>query len=175
MRNVDPYKLLWLLPVIFSIHNMEELPLLQTWADVVIPDRRFSLFKDLYKLNNIAFAMILLTFAVTVVIWMEYKKRNVITFRFTFLCTNLLLVNGIMHVAQFLLYKRYVPGLISAVLLMIPYMTYMIFLFARNKRITMKGIIQYSFISMITMSPIIIIFLFVSNLFVKLISGLLAI
>lgn len=172
MRNLDAYKILWLLPIIFLIHNMEEFPFLQKWANERINDSRFGLFKDLYQLSNIAIAMILLTLAVSIVIWMEYKKRNYITFNLTFLCICLLLINGIVHVGQFFLYKRYVPGLITAVLLLIPYMTYIIYLFIKNNDIKTREVIKYLVISIIIMSPIIFLFLLISNWFAKLISSL---
>ncbi|WP_445659589.1 HXXEE domain-containing protein [Aeribacillus sp. FSL K6-8394] len=40
------------------------------------------------------------------------------------------------HVGQFFLYKRYVPGLITAVLILIPYMAYIIYLFIKNNIIS---------------------------------------
>lgn len=47
---------------------------------------------------------------VSVIVWMEYKKCHRITLRCTVFCACLLLVNGIVHVGQFLLYSSYVPG-----------------------------------------------------------------
>ncbi|MGX1901464.1 HXXEE domain-containing protein [Thermolongibacillus altinsuensis] len=161
-KSIHPYQILWLLPIVFAIHNIEELPFLQGWANEILDDYPF--LARLYDFKNLAIAMGLLTLTVSIVVWMEYKKRNRITLHFTVFCICLLLVNGLIHVGQFFVYRHYVPGLISAVVLMIPYMAYILYLFVKNNRIQMREIFVYLVFSVIAMNPLIIVFLLISSL-----------
>jgi Protein of unknown function with HXXEE motif len=145
---------------------MEKLLFLEEWAKEVFAGRSWKFFVRLYELSNLAVAMLLLTLTVSVVVWMEYKKRHCITLHCTVFCACLLLVNGIVHVGQFFLYSSYVPGLISAVLLMIPYMVYFLWLLAENRCISVKQIAKYLVISIVAMNPLIIIFLIISRLII---------
>jgi hypothetical protein len=163
---VNIYKILWLLPIVFAIHNMEELLFLEEWAKEVFAGRSWMFFAKLYESPNLEVAMLLLTLTVSVIVWMEYKKCHRITLRCTVFCACLLLVNGIVHVGQFLLYSSYIPGLISAVLLLIPYMVYFLWLLAENRCISVKQIVKYLVISIVAMNPLILIFLIASRLII---------
>ncbi|BDG48953.1 hypothetical protein [Parageobacillus sp. KH3-4] len=55
------YKILWLLPIVFSIHNMEELLFLEEWAKEVFAGRSWMFFARLYESPNLEVAMLLLT------------------------------------------------------------------------------------------------------------------
>ncbi|REK59900.1 HXXEE domain-containing protein [Parageobacillus thermoglucosidasius] len=54
------------------------------------------------------------------------------------------LYTEIAHAGQFLLYSSYVPGVISAALLLIPYMAYFLWLLAENRCISVKYIVKYA-------------------------------
>jgi hypothetical protein len=166
-KSLHPYQILWLLPIVFAIHNIEELPFLQGWANEILDDDPFMFLAGLYEFKNVAIAMVLLTLTVSIVVWMEYKKRNLITLHLTVFCTCLLLVNGMVHVGQFFVYRHYVPGLISAVLFMIPYMTYILYLLIKNNRIQTREVTKYFVLSVIAMNPLIIIFLLISSLLAR--------
>ncbi|RAK19090.1 uncharacterized protein with HXXEE motif [Anoxybacillus vitaminiphilus] len=166
-KSIHPYQILWLLPVVFAIHNIEELPFLQRWANEFLDKRPFMFLVRLYEFKNLAIAMILLTLTASIIVWMEYKKRNRLTLHLTVFCICLLLVNGVVHAGQFFVYRHYVPGLISAVLLMIPYMTYILYLFVQNNRIQTRGVMKYLVLSVIVMNPLIVIFLFISSLLAR--------
>jgi hypothetical protein len=162
--KLHPYQILWLLPVVFAIHNIEELPFLQRWANEFLDKRPFMFLARLYELKNVAIAMVLLTLTVSIIVWMEYKKRSRITLHLTVFCICLLLVNGVVHAGQFFVYRHYVPGLISAVVLMIPYMTYILYLLIKNNRIQAREVMKYFVLSVIAMNPLIIVFLLISSL-----------
>lgn len=173
MRNINVYKILWLLPIIFLIHNIEEIAGFQKWVDHMVSNHRFAFLNQLYRIENVIIAMVLLTSVVTIVIWIEYRQRSSLTFHLAYLCICLLLANGFTHVGQLFLYKKdYVPGLVSATLLVIPYASYMSYLFIENEYIHLKKAIKYFIISIIAMGPIIMLFLLISELFVILIRGL---
>ncbi|WP_203363700.1 HXXEE domain-containing protein [Bacillus sp. REN10] len=157
------YKILWALPVIFAIHNGEELPQLENWTNEHLADKSFAFLRELYSFHSLAFAMIMLTVVVTVVVILEYKLRNKLTFTLTMLSACLLLINGLTHIVQSMIFQSYMPGLISAVLLLIPYMSFVLYLSMKANRIRLKTIGLYLVISVIVMVPIIFIFLILSR------------
>lgn len=57
-------------------------------------------------------------------------------------------------------------GLISAVLLLIPYMVYFLWLLAENRCISVKQIVKYLVISIVAMNPLILIFLIAPRLII---------
>ncbi|MEL3970720.1 HXXEE domain-containing protein [Rossellomorea oryzaecorticis] len=166
MRRDSPYKILWLVPIIFAIHNVEELPQMEKWADKVFDERQVPFLSDLYTFESVALAMLLLTITVGVVIYFEYKFRNRVTYVLSLLSVCLLLVNGIVHLVQFLIFKQYVPGLISACFLLIPFLSYIFYGLFKSERLTKKQILVYLTISLVAMNPIIILFLLVSKLMI---------
>ncbi|WP_100402621.1 HXXEE domain-containing protein [Bacillus sp. FJAT-42315] len=157
------YQILWALPIIFAIHNVEELPQLGSWANEHVTGDSFSFLRELYSFHSLTFAMILLTVVVTVVIILEYQFRNKLTFTLTMLSTCLLLINGFTHIVQSIIFQSYVPGLISAVLLLIPYMSFVLYLSLKTNRIQLKTMGLYVGISVIGMVPIIFMFLIFSK------------
>ncbi|MDQ0177576.1 HXXEE domain-containing protein [Bacillus chungangensis] len=165
MKSLSPYKILWLLPIIFAIHNLEELWLLEDWVKTFTNDRKFAFIKNFYRFETLAFAMILLTLAGAVIIFFAYRKQSNITFHLMILCNSLLFINSLTHLGQFFLFRKYVPGLLSAVILMMPFTFYTLFLYIKNKSITPKMAAVYLGISVLAMGPIIIIFLVISKLF----------
>ncbi|MGM7635183.1 HXXEE domain-containing protein [Bacillus sp. Hm123] len=157
------YQVLWALPIIFAIHNVEELPQLGNWANEHLTGESFIFLRELYSFHSLTFAMILLTVVVTVVVILEYRFRNKLTFTLTTLSTCLLLINGLTHIVQSVIFQSYVPGLISAVLLLIPYMSFVLYLSLKANRIRLKMIGVYVGISIIGMVPIIFVFLILSR------------
>lgn len=167
MMKGHPYQILWLLPIVFAFHNIEELLFFPRWANYLLGVYPFMHFSWLFERKNVAMAMVLLTVTVGFIVWMEYKNHNGYTLHFTIYCICLLLVNGMVHVGQFFVYRHYVPGLITAVLLMIPYLIYVLYLLIKNNFIQMRKVFLYFVLSMITMSPLIIVFLLISRLMVR--------
>ncbi|WP_338749182.1 HXXEE domain-containing protein [Bacillus sp. FJAT-52991] len=157
------YKILWALPIIFAIHNVEELPQLGSWANEHLAGESFAFLRELYSFHSLAFAMVLLTVVVAVVVILEYKFRNKLTFMLTMLSACLLLINGLTHIVQSMVFQSYMPGLISAVLLLIPYMSFVLYLSMKANRIRLRTIGFYLVISVIVMVPIIFIFLILSR------------
>ncbi|OAT81013.1 hypothetical protein A6P54_13550 [Bacillus sp. MKU004] len=166
MRKDSLYKFLWLVPIIFAIHNAEELPQMEQWAEKVFQNRSVPFLSELYSFKSVALAMLLLTVAVGLVIFMEYKLRTKVTYVLTVLSVCLLLVNGIVHVVQFLIFKQYVPGLVSACILLIPFLSYLLYRLIKTGRLSKKQIAVYLTISLVAMNPIIILFLLVSKLMI---------
>ncbi|MGE7625286.1 HXXEE domain-containing protein [Viridibacillus sp. NPDC096237] len=166
MKKINLFKILWVLPIIFAIHNLEELPQLGKWAEKVLDSERLHFLRDFYSFQTLVVAMVLLTLTVGIIILLEYKVRNKITSSLTLLCTCLLLINGITHLIQFFVYGGYVPGLITAVTLLIPYMSFILYIQIKNYDLTIKKVILYILISVIIMFPTITIFLFIANILV---------
>jgi hypothetical protein len=167
MNKLSPFKIIWTIPIVFLIHNLEELWLMEEWADAFLKNRNTGFIERLYQFNTVALAMVLLTFAVTFILYLHYRKRNKITLNLTILSISLLCFNSFTHIGQFLFLQKYVPGLLSAVFLMAPLTLYSLYLFVANKIITPKRGIAYFGVSILTMGPIIILFLSIAKLFTK--------
>ena len=167
MKNLSPFKIIWGIPIVFLIHNLEELWFMEDWAEVYLKDRNNEFIERLYQFDTVAMAMLLLTLAVTFILFLHYWKRNKITLNLTILCISLLCFNSFTHIGQFLFLQKYVPGLLSAVFLMAPLTLYSLYLFVTNKMISTKRGITYFGISILTMGPIIILFLSIANLITK--------
>jgi hypothetical protein len=55
--KVNIYKILWLLPIVFAIHNMEELLFLEEWAKEVFAGRSWIFFANCtsFQINESAY------------------------------------------------------------------------------------------------------------------------
>ncbi|MUL34582.1 HXXEE domain-containing protein [Priestia megaterium] len=164
MKMLNPYRILWILPIVFGIHNFEELFYLQGWIKEVVNQNKFQFLVSLYNFNNLRMAMILLTLFSVIIVFMEYKRRNKLSFSILILGICLLEINGVTHFFQLIIFQRYNPGLISACLLIIPYMSYMLYLFYKNNYVKKKNILKYLLISIFSMNPIILMFLLLAKI-----------
>lgn len=152
--------IIWFLPIIFAIHNIEEILFINKSVDMI---NSIPLLSNLYQRSTYTLAIILLTLLVTIIMLFEYQKHTKVTFHISLFCFCLLLVNGFSHVIQFIVFQQYIPGLVSAIILFIPYIIYYLYVLIRTGRLTKGMLISYMVISMITMGPIIFLFLFISK------------
>ncbi|MDQ0233497.1 HXXEE domain-containing protein [Metabacillus malikii] len=158
----NPYQLLWLLPIVFTFHNLEELLVMEftSFSFSKMPE----FLESLYQFNTVALAMILLTLAVTMVIYLDYRLKTKATLYLSILCCGLLFINSLSHIGQFIVLKEYVPGFITALLLMMPFTLYVLILYVTNGFISIKRLFIILAISIVTMGPLIILFLVISRI-----------
>lgn len=120
--------LLWLLPIIFMFHDFEEIIMMKAWLGKNA-DEAASRFPFLSKLLSKQKKLSTAAFALEVA--EEFILISIITFfaveqELHALWTGLLLVfflHLIMHVGQFVVYRKYVPVIITSIL-SIPYCIY---------------------------------------------------
>jgi hypothetical protein len=154
-----------MIPIAFLFHNLEELWFMDDWVNFYTNNRNFRFLENLFQFDTVAVAMVLLTLVVTCILLLQYRKRNKITLNLTILCICLLFFNSITHLGQFLFLQKYVPGLLSAAFLIMPLTFYSLYLFITNKMVMLKIGITYLAVSVLTMGPIIILFLAIAKLF----------
>lgn len=114
------YQWFWLLPVIFTMRNVEEVVFFRHW---LLPE----FIKGLVRYQTFLFATIILTFAVVGIVLIEYKVKRPFTLRLSLITINLLLINSLTHIGQFFFAFSYVPGLVTAILLMLPFTIWLLY------------------------------------------------
>ncbi len=109
---------------IFAIHNAEEIMGMDSWAHINLPAE----YAELYETNSFRIAALLLLFLYAVIagsLWL----RDLPFLRSTFLIgANAILTNGIVHAVISLLLNQPMPGICSAILLIIPLFSAIIWL-----------------------------------------------
>jgi hypothetical protein len=129
LLNID--KLIWLFPIVFILHDFEELILFEPWlkknaSDIMqrvknkVPTWMETQLKVITQKTTIQFAFpICLIYTLTCIASLlaaEYDQYS-----FFILSSGLFFVHGFMHLGQAILLRRYVPAIITSALVAIPY------------------------------------------------------
>ena len=163
--NHTNHRVIWILPIIFAVHNIEELFFLQK-SNFTITNR-FPLLSDFYETPTFIIAMILLTVVVVCIVLLEFYKHNKITFYICLYMICLLLMNGMTHAIRFFIFQQYNPGLVSALCLLIPSIIFYLIILLQSAKVTKKILSIFLLTSLLTMGPIILLFLFSSYRLLK--------
>ncbi|MDU4695277.1 MAG: HXXEE domain-containing protein [Paenibacillus sp.] len=127
MDNISISSLVWLFLVAFVIHDMEEIIWVGPWAKrnrqkvvAAVPARMKRSLTQMLNITSSQFAVaVLLEFIVFVPFTLMAAEQGGF---FVFLSFNtLFFVHVFTHVAQSLYLKMYTPGVITAVLIVLPY------------------------------------------------------
>lgn len=128
---IDINFLIWLFPIAFILHDFEELILFEPWlkrnAGVIIGRVKDKVPAFLEKqLNSILsktttqFAIpIYLIFILTII--SALLAAGFGKYSFFLLASSLFFLHGFMHIGQSIFLRRYIPALITSVLIVIPY------------------------------------------------------
>lgn len=115
-------RLLWLVPVFFTLHNLEEAPFMESWS------KRLPLrIHPTVSTRQFVIAVIFLTLAgfLLTYIGVEYLG-NQTGYLLVLEIEMILLFNAfIPHIATTIRFRMYSPGVISAVLITIPFSVYL--------------------------------------------------
>ncbi|KYD32462.1 MULTISPECIES: hypothetical protein [Parageobacillus] len=115
---------------------MKELFFLEEWAKEVFAGRSWMFFAGLHELPNLAVASL---YRASSSRW-NIKTSSYHRFIVRYFAHVGFLYTEIAHAGQFLLYR----SVNSAVLLLIPYMVYFLWLLAENRCISVKYIVKYA-------------------------------
>ncbi|MCH1639265.1 HXXEE domain-containing protein [Paenibacillus timonensis] len=127
MDNLSVTSLVWLFLVTFVIHDMEEIIWVGPWAKrnrqkvtVTVPARMKRSLTQMLNITSSQFAVaVLLEFIVFVPFTLMAAEQGRF---FIFLSFNtLFFLHVFTHVAQSLYLKMYTPGVVTAVLIVLPY------------------------------------------------------
>ena len=114
--------LLWLFPIVVTLHNAEEAIWLPGWS------KRAVLWHSPVTPGSFRFAVAVLTLLAFVVTWLsaESGKQSVWTYM-TFGCMVVTLANVLIpHLALTVALRSYMPGVATAVLLNLPVLTLLV-------------------------------------------------
>lgn len=127
MDNLSVTSLVWLFLVSFVIHDMEEIIWVGPWSKrnrhkvaVAVPQRMKRSLTQMLNITSSQFAVaVLLEFTVFVPFTLMAAEQGRF---FIFLSFNtLFFLHVFTHVAQSLYLKMYTPGVVTAVLIVLPY------------------------------------------------------
>lgn len=142
-QTISLSSLLWLFMIVFMLHDLEEIIMLDPWMK---KNRSFALKKipsgmrgkaaRILDIKSYQFAVaVLLEFIVFIPVTFIAVERGQY---FMFLAFNsVLLLHVFMHVGQSIILRRYTIGVVSAVVLVLPYTVYLFY------RLTSEGIVTW--------------------------------
>ena len=146
MQSSTLKNLILCFPLIFLIHDLEEIV---TIEHIQLPIRLPFTISTL----EFTFAFVFLWIIVTVGCLYAAKGRSFLWLKplsfFSLLVAGAFLANGIGHVLQAIVFQKYVPGVITAALLLIPYCIIAIKKLYKVKLLTKKQVIGYLLIGFI--------------------------
>jgi len=133
--SLDAYKLVWLFPIAFILHDFEELLLFEPWlkknAQAIksrikgrVPAFIERQFDAILGKSTLEFAFpICLNFLLACI--SAFLAAGFGSYSMFLIASSLFFLHGFMHVGQAMLLRRYVPALITSLLVAIPYGTFL--------------------------------------------------
>jgi hypothetical protein len=127
----DIITLIWLFPIAFILHDFEELILFEPWlkknADLIrsriehrLPaamEKRVSRILD-KNTTEFALSIYLIFILMVIVSLLAALSDQLIPF---LIASSLFFLHGFMHIGQAIFLRRYIPALITSVVIVIPY------------------------------------------------------
>jgi hypothetical protein len=160
------FLLIWLLPVLYLIHDTEEILTIQSFIQHHSDTIPFSI-----STLQFTIAFILLWIVATIGCYQAARNRSFLGMQpipfFSFLVPGILLANGVGHLLQAMYFHSYVPGLFTAILVIFPYSIYTLKYFLDRRLLTLKKFIRFFLLGFVLQGPFAFLALFLSNLFVK--------
>lgn len=115
-------RLLWLVPIFFMLHNMEEAPFMESWS------KRIPLkIHPTVSTRQFVIAVIFLTLAGFLLTYLgvEYLASQTGYFMVMGIQAILLFNAFVPHIASTIRFRMYSPGVITAILITIPFSFYL--------------------------------------------------
>lgn len=126
---IAPRSLLLAAPVVFTVHVLEEAPGFVTWVNSHI-DRDIT--QSSFWIGN--FIALLITLAVVFFQWISESKLSALMV-LTWL-GFLMVGNAVLHIGAAVIYGTYVPGVVTAILLYLPFSALAIASLLRSRRVS---------------------------------------
>jgi hypothetical protein len=164
--SFDLSRLIWWFPIAFIMHDFEELILFEPWlkknANVIVnrvenkvPTFLEKQLKVILGKTTTQFAFpIFLIFILTCV--SSLLAAEFVSYPFFLLSSSLFFLHGFMHVGQAILLHRYIPALITSVLVVIPYGTVLFWKLAITGIVSVPELLIYFLVAIVLAAPFII-------------------
>jgi len=147
------------LPMVFLIHDLEELLTLERFQPVIISSfpARYHAYLQI-SFRQFAAAVFILFIAILLITLIAYVYPSSLCIsNLLFWTVTILWMNSLTHILQAIIFGQYVPGLVSAVLLMLPYSSLFIKQLIKTRSYSVKAILIVSLAALLS-SPVLIIF-----------------
>lgn len=145
MENIKFISIIWLLPIIFMLHDFEEIIFMEWWGEknkLELIEKYPRIAKVYTRLSTAAFALavseefiiiILITLVSIIFEWYYLWFGLLITF----------LVHLIVHLIQWIIYKKYIPAIVTVVPSMM-YSVYAIYFIYNNSNMGILPLAMWS-------------------------------
>jgi hypothetical protein len=122
MNSLSFENLLWLVPIFFAIHNMEEAPFMERWSKRLPFKVPVS-----YTTRQFIIAVIILTLGgFLITYWGIEYLHNTTGYLIVLGIQAILFLNAFVpHIGSTILYRMYSPGVVSATLITVPFSIYL--------------------------------------------------
>ena len=128
--HVQLVSLLWLFPILFMFHDFEEILTVEKWVktkgEVVfnqLPPFAQKTFRSSFQMNTIYFAKDVFWIYLTIVIVTAFTVFFEIYLLFLILL-HVFFIHVFTHVGQTIYFRVYTPGVVTAIILVLPYSVY---------------------------------------------------
>jgi hypothetical protein len=157
------YILVWLFPFLFLIHDIEEMITIERFIDN---------HSDIIPLSittlqfTVAFCLL---WVLTIIACYKISHNRPflgmepITL-FSFIVPGIFLANGVGHVLQMIYFQSYVPGIITAVVIIFPYSLYALKQLLAKKLLSVKKFIRFVIIGFVLQAPFALLALLIGKL-----------
>lgn len=144
--TVSTLSLIWMTLVVFFIHDLEEIiwvePFLKKNRNKVIgrlPDKLALKLEHILTITSSQFSVaVLIEFIVLAVVTFSAAEFGYYLLFLSFV--TIFLLHVFTHLAQSLLFRMYTPGVVSAVLLVLPFTVYMLLRLTQESLVTWKQV-----------------------------------
>lgn len=159
-------------PAIYLAHDLEELATVRAWVAAnwqKLPEpvvQWLGANADLTHLYAVAIATVFVAMAAVSVAAARANASRVIIGVFA-LTVMMRFANGLLHIAQAVFTRGYVPGLISAILLLLPYSAWLIMRLRRDSLIRHEAVHVLFIAGLLLQIPLIAIVLLFASLLTR--------
>lgn len=105
---------------VFTLHNIEELAYHDAGSGSINTTKIMQQWGDIYQPDRFIVAVIILTIILTAFLIPATIPQTSKTARLALVATGALIGNSITHIAQAAIFQSYNPGLITAIILLLP-------------------------------------------------------
>lgn len=141
---------MWLFLATFMIHDFEEIIVVESWMKKnypkirnVVPRPLANRLKDMSTIKSSQFTVaVLLEFIIFIPItYLAVEHQNYLLFVGF---NAILLLHVFMHLGQSIYLKMYTPGVITGIVITLPYTIYLFYRMVQENLLTLKQIILYA-------------------------------
>ncbi|MCX7710757.1 MAG: HXXEE domain-containing protein [Clostridia bacterium] len=150
-KKISIKLMVWLTLLVFVIHDSEEILTMEKWAADNI-SRLPDFIKDAAQINTAQFAMaVLLLFVIGLLVAGLTTRYGVEStyFKAYIFVAVLLLVNAITHVLQAVVFRGYIPGVVTTIIPLLPFTVYAVFRLIREGYLSTGMLMKLSAIAFI--------------------------